>query len=483
MLHAPSAIQASPLPVGYGIHTFRYLLAFDANGGLPTGCDLFSGRDEWSSDWAISATGGWKKGGFLLSRLVAHGSKGISVRGLGGRRAGEMRIGRFLHNPKVTVEEMAATAKARTCGRVAGRHVLAIQDTTALRVDEKGLGLLLHPVIAVDADDGAMLGLIGNTFLNREGGGRGTRKQRGIEEKESKRWLIGAGSTAALLEAGAASVTVVEDREGDIYESFAFKPTGVELLIRAAQDRALADGTMLFAKADGWPEAGRMSVDLPAIPGRKARKARLSLRFGTVEIPKPRRKRGVVLLPKTVTLSFIDVREIDPPEGTEAAHWRLLTTHKVEDFEAAQRIVGFYRKRWTIEQLFRTMKTKGFQIEALRQQEGALKKLVTAILIAAIVTMQLVAERDGAAGRPLEDALDPEDWPVLEQVCKSLEGATQKQKNPHPKGSLAYAAWVFARLGGWTGYYGKPGPIVMLRGFTEFHVIKHGWKLRDVCIS
>ena len=56
-------------------------------------------------------------------------------------------------------------------------------------------------------------------------------------------------------------------------------------------------------------------------------------------------------------------------------------------------------------------------------------------------------------------------------------------KNPHPKGSLAYAAWVFASLGGWTGYYGKPGPIVMLRGFTEFHVIKHGWKLRDVCIS
>ena len=287
-----------------------------------------------------------------------------------------------------------------------------------------------------------------------------------------------------MLEAGAASVTVVEDREGDIYESFAFKPTGVELLIRAARDRALAGKTMLFAKADGWPEAGRMSVDLPAIPRRKARKARLALRFGTVEIPKPpRRKRGVVLLPQTVSLSFIDVREIDPPEGAEAAHWRLLTAHKVEDFEAAQRIVGFYRKRLTIEQLFRTMKTKGFQIEALRQQEGPLQKLVTAILIAAIVTMQLVAERDGAAGRRMEDALDPEDWPVLELVCKSLEGGTQKQKNPHPKGSLAYAAWVFARLGGWTGYYGKPGLIVMLRGGTEFHVIKHGWKLRDVCIS
>ena len=61
-----------------------------------------------------------------------------------------------------------------------------------------------------------------------------------------------------------------------------------------------------------------------------------------------------------------------------------------------------------------------------------------------------------------------------------LEGKTDKQKNPHPKGSLAYAAWVFARLGGWTGYYGKPGPIVMLRGLTQFHAIKHGWSFRNV---
>ncbi|MGO9997691.1 MAG: IS4 family transposase [Acetobacteraceae bacterium] len=422
-----------------------------------------------------------QKGAFLHGRLAAHGGKGISVRQLGGGRAGEMRIWRFLHNPKVTVSEMAATVKERTCTQARGRHILAIQDTTALRVDEKGIGLFLHPVIAVDADDGTMLGLIDNTFLARRGGGRARRKARSIEEKESHRWILGAESASALTEAGAASVTVIEDREGDIYESFALKPAGVEMLVRAAQDRVLAGGTRLFAKADGWAEAGRMSVDLPATPGRKARQAQLSLRFGAVAIPCPvRRKRGEAELPKTVTVHFIDAREIDPPQGAEAAHWRLLTTHEVEDIEAARRIVGFYRKRWTIEQVFRTMKTKGFQIEALRQQEGPLQKLVMAILIAAITTMQLVAERGGAAGRPLGDALDPDDLPALEKVCESLEGKTQRQKNPHPKGSLAYAAWVFARLGGWTGYYGKPGPIVMLRGFTEFQTIKHGWDLRNV---
>ena len=157
-----------------------------------------------------------------------------------------------------------------------------------------------------------------------------------------------------------------------------------------------------------------------------------------------------------------------------------LADPEVAMIEAARRIVGFYRKRWTIEQVFRTMKTKGFQIEALRQQEGPLQKLATAILIAAITTMQLVAERDGAAGRPFGDALDADDLPALERVCQSLEGKTQKQKNPHPLGTLAYAAWVFARLGGWTGYYGKPGPIVILRGLTEFRAIKQGWELRNV---
>ena len=208
-----------------------------------------------------------EKGGISAPRLIAHGGKGVSVKLLGGKRSGEIRVSRFLHNPKVTETEMTATAKARTCGQAAGRHVLAIQDTSSLRVDEKGLGLFLHPVIAVDADDGAMLGLIGNTFLTREGGERGARKQRGIEEKESKRWLVGAGSAAALVLAGAASVTVVEDREGDIYESFALKPSGVELLIRAAQDRALAIRQCFSPRRMAGPKPDAWAWTCPPSPG------------------------------------------------------------------------------------------------------------------------------------------------------------------------------------------------------------------------
>ncbi|HEY3949956.1 IS4 family transposase [Phenylobacterium sp.] len=376
---------------------------------------------------------------------------------------------------------MMSTALARTSAQVAGRLVLAIQDTSALWVDEKGVGLSFHPVIAVDANEGAMLGLVANTFLARSGGERATRKQRAFEDKDSRRWLSGAESASALIEAGAACVTVVEDREGDIYECFAFKLAGVEKLVRAAQDRRLADGGSLFAKADAWAEAGRMSVDLPAAPGRKARKAELSVSFGRVEILRPNNRKAAGALPPTIIVTLVVGGEVDPLEGGEPALRFLLTTHQVGDIADARRIIGFYRLRWTIEQLFRTMKTKGFDVEALRQEpDGPLEKLVTAILIAAVKVMQLVAERDGKARRPLTDVFDPGDQPALERVCQSLQGKTERQKNPHPGGSLAYAAWVFARLGGWTGYYGKPGPVVMLRGLTQFRAIKHGWSLRDV---
>ncbi len=417
----------------------------------------------------------------MHARLVACGGRGASVRKLGGDRAGEMRISRFLHNRRVTAREIVQTAAARSCAQVSGLHVLAIQDTTSVRVDERGYGLSVHPLIAVDAVSGFTLGLVDLIYLDRRKAERAPHKERSFEDKESRRWLDGAQSAARLREAGAACVTVVEDREGDIYECFAFKPAGVEKLVRASQDRLLADGSRLFAAAGAWAEAGRMTIELPAIPGRKARKTVLSLRFGQVAIRRPKNGKRCKTLPKSIVVNLVEAREIDAPKGEEPAHWRLLTTHDVNDVADARRIVGFYRLRWTVEQLFRTTKTKGFDIESLRQQEGGpLEKLVAATIVAAVTVMQLVAERDGKLRRPLSDAFDPDDQPVLERVCSSLEGKTAKQKNPHPKASLAFASWVFARLGGWTGYYGKPGPIVMLRGLTEFHAIKHGWSLRDV---
>jgi hypothetical protein len=154
----------------------------------------------------------------LLARLVCVGQSGISVRRVGGDRAGEIRFTRFLRNQRVRPEEMVATARARAAGSVKGRHILAIQDTTTLRDDGKQRSLNLHPMIAVDAGDGGLLGLVEAVFLSHVGGKKHLCKKRPFAEKESCRWLDATNTAASLVAAGATCVTVIADREGDIYE-------------------------------------------------------------------------------------------------------------------------------------------------------------------------------------------------------------------------------------------------------------------------
>jgi hypothetical protein len=370
----------------------------------------------------------------LLARLVCVGQSGVSVRRVGGDRAGEMRFTRFLRNRRVSPQEIVATARARTARRVRGRHILAIQDTTTLRDDGKQCSLNLHAMIAVDAADGAPLGLVEAVFLDRAGGRKRLCAKRPFAEKESCRWLDATRTAASLVDA--ASVTVVADQEGDIYEEFACRPAETELLIRAHHDRVLEDGGTLYDCMEGVPELGRETIELPANPGRPARSVVLALRARMVTLKRPKRNRAAeaAKLPSTVTLTLVEAREVDPPDGVTPVHWRLLTTHPVTTFAQAREITGFYRQRWTIEQLFRVMKTKGFNIEAVRVAEGGpFENLTTATLVAAIQVLQLVRERDGAARRPIEDALEPEDRPALEAVCQTLEGRTARRRILTPK--------------------------------------------------
>ena len=406
--------------------------------------------------------------------MVAEGPRPLRVRRLGGDRAGEIRLTRLLRHPAVQPELMLSEASALTAERCRGRDVLALQDTTVLRSIGGG-GTYLHCVLALDAESGAILGLIDASFVHRETGRRVQRRSKLIEEKESFRWLEGADQAATMC-ARARSLTVIADREGDIYEAFALRPEGTELLVRAAHDRALEDGERLWTALSAQPAAGWVDIDLPARPGRRARTARLTLRHAWLTLARPRHGQRADL-PAKVTLTAIDVVEEDPPTGQDAVHWRLLTTQTVRDGADALAVIEQYRRRWAIEQLFRTLKTQGFDVEGLRiAEEGARLCLVTAALIAAVIVQQLVHARDGheTGVRPVTDAFAADDQALLEACSAQLEGRTARQKNPHPRGSLGYGAWVCARLGGWTGYYGKPGPIVMLEGWKEFQARKRG---------
>lgn len=421
-----------------------------------------------------------ENGALLLERLLEVGRQGISVCTLGGDRKGEMKLRRFLHNPSVTSDEMIETALAHTGTLVAGRHVLAIQDTTSLRDDGKQSGHYLHPTIAVDADDGTLFGVVAASFLLRTGKQITHCNKRSFADKESARWLEGTREAAKLVAAGARCVTVVADRECDIYDEFALRPADIELLIRCRHNRVLADGTRLYERTEALTELGREIVPVPAAPGRAARDAAVVLYTRQVALRRPKRNRAdeTAKLPPETTLTYLEARETGAPPGTKPLCWCLLTTHLVATLADARRIVDYYRRRWTIEQLFRTMKTQGFDIEAVIMQDvAAFENLAAATLIAAVRVLQMVHARDGTSQRPLADAFDPDDQPILEAVCATLEGKTAKQKNPHPPGSLAYAAWVCGRLGGWTGYYGQPGPIVLFAGLDRFAAMAAGYRI------
>ncbi len=405
------------------------------------------------------------------------------------------RFTRFLRNPSVSADEMALHAAQGTAARVTGRDILVVQDSSELALGAKrarengygpigkggGLGgLLLHAALAIDRGTGALLGLTHADVWNREGGERvSPKRKRLIADKESQRWLDVSARASEMLTA-AKSITVVSDRDSDIYDYFAKCPSNVNLIVRACQNRKIvteSEGTLLFSFIDGLAEMGRFIANIPAAPGRKERVATLAVRFSTVELRRPQHVTRT--LPATIAVAFVDVREVSTPADAEPIHWRLLTTLKATEISEARQIIDCYRMRWNIEEFFRTLKTAGFNIEqADISNPRVMINFVAAATVAAVTIMQLVKARDGTTHQMLTDAFEVDDQLILESISSKLSGATDRQRNPHPPGSLAFGAWVIARLGGWSGYYGKPGPKVMRRGLGDFRRIKFGYTMR-----
>lgn len=426
--------------------------------------------------------------------------KSVCLRRLaGGRRREIVRFGRFLANARVTVARLIEGWGAPTAAAAAGRQVLAIQDTSeigfATRPGQRrglgeigrgvGRGLLLHAMVAVDAETGGCLGLVAGRVWTRAGRRTVPHARRPLDDRESARWLDTAAAAKGVL-AEAVSVTVVADRESDIYAEWARLPgPGFHLLTRAMHDRATAGdarggGGRLSSAA--LAPAGAGEITLAARPGRPARRARLQARFGRVRLARPKAAREPGL-PESVTVSLVEVSEPNPPPGATPILWRLLTTHPVDDAAMAWRVIGWYRARWMIEQLFRILKQQGLRLEdsQLETAEGLIRLTAIAAL-AACVTLQLVQARDGRGAEPAAIAFTPAEIETLKALLPELEGRTAAQKNPHPSGSLAWAAWIIAKLGGWDGYRSSrpPGPVTFGHGLQSFRSIAYGWTLRDV---
>jgi hypothetical protein len=409
-----------------------------------------------------------------------------------------VRFNRFLGNAKVTTAALIEGWSEGTAAAAEGRHILAIQDTSEINFATtarrrrglgeigkgNGRGVLLHPMLAVDAENGSCLGLLSGQVWTRKGRHTVSHDLRDLSDKESQRWIASALAAKPLL-AKAAMVTVLGDRESDIFALYASAAEErFEVIARSMHDRKLADGTGLYAASEGMTVVDQRAIVLPARAQRAERVAVLELRFGAVDLARPQTK-FLRHLPESLPLTLVEVRESDPQAGTEPLHWRLLTTHPVANAEEAWRIVEWYKWRWLIEQFFRILKTQGFQLEDSQiATADRLLKLVAIAAKAAVITLQLLQARDGRSNQPVRLAFDANEVATLAALNQNLEAQSKRLKNPHPPDNLAWAAWIIGRLGGWDGYPSSkpPGPITMKHGLEYFYAVAAGWSLKNVCM-
>ena len=203
----------------------------------------------------------------------------------------------------------------------------------------------------------------------------------------------------------------------------------------------------------------------------------MTVRFTPVSLKRPNRLKDDY--PEQVEVQAV---EVAPPNGQKPVHWRLLTTHRVRTYQQALQIIQWYRWRRHIEQLFAILKQRGLDIEASENESIlAIHKLSLLALSVALQILQLILGRKQPR-TPASLAFDIDQKRCLKQISSTVNGATPKQQNPHPTASLAWAVWIIARLGGWSGYQSQrpPGIVTFRRGLHVFQGMFAGWQLAQL---
>jgi Transposase DNA-binding len=162
---------------------------------------------------------------------------------------------RFFDNDAVAPAQILASHLQATTARLRQVPlVLAVQDTTYLDwsahpattglgplVTAHQQGLLAHTTLAITPER-VPLGLLAQEVWARDAATfaqQRDHKQRPSAEKESQKWLTSLAAVVAVhADCPTTHFVSVGDAEGDVYDLFTVpRPAGVDLLIRAAQNR------------------------------------------------------------------------------------------------------------------------------------------------------------------------------------------------------------------------------------------------------
>ena len=403
---------------------------------------------------------------------------------------------RWLRNAKVNDTSLISALTQHCQQQVEGRDILCIQDTTEYNYQHRregrlpddalgpvgnnhDMGYFAHPTMAIDVDSGHSLGFSAMKVWTRDWdkADKYARKYKTlpVEQKESYRWISSAQQSKQVC-ARARSITFIADREADIFELHDRIPDEkTHVLIRSRGDRMLyGQQECLYAHIAAQPVLSSYEIEVPANnrKGRQKHQARLELKAVKVNIERPKRLSSSPAKPY-VTMYAIEAKEHPDTiqAGQPPVHWVLLTTIAVTTEQQARSVIDKYSLRWQIEQLFRLTKSKGLNLEdsQLETARGLINLGLIALQVA-IRILQLTQSRQQAEAIPATVAFTPKQVLLLKTLLGEYQGKTTKQQNPFKEGSLSWASWIIARIGGWKGYNSQAlaGPLTFFRGYHDF---------------
>jgi hypothetical protein len=386
---------------------------------------------------------------------------------------------RFFANDYVRAESILSSHIQSTTQRMQTVSVvLAVQDTTYLDWTDHpattGLGplaaashqgLLAHTTLAITPER-VPLGLLQQQVWARDPQVRHNQdhKQRTIDDKESQKWLTSLDAViAARAVCPDTQFVSVGDREADVYDLFLLdRPIGVDLLVRAAQDRkADHPERYLWAAMATAPVAATVTVHMGARAGLAARAASLTVRHRQVTL-RPPNSRAKERLPN-VTVWAVWARETNPPAGVAPVEWLLLTTVPITTTDDALERLAWYAARWGIEVWHKVLKS-GCRIEDRQLETAArLKRCLALYSVIAWRILYATMLARAVPDAPCTMLLDDDEWQGL--YCRIHRVARPPAKPP----TLRQAVRWIAQLGGFQGRKGDgaPGVTVLWKGFQH----------------
>ena len=389
---------------------------------------------------------------------------------------------RFFDNPEVDFPKVIQPHVERT--RLACREpgeYLIIEDTSALDFsrhrktrdlgvigDGKGRGFELHTALAVRVEswtleqrpEGQVVGLFDQQCRRPRPAPPGETRGERLGRRRKSSWWAEAFQRAGPPPQGCRWIYIA-DRESDCYEPIQIcQQLGVDFIIRACQDRRLAEGAgKLTAALAGAAVLGQSTVELRSRGGEAARTAIVELRSVQVALDGPWRPGGWQEPLRGVTV--LEVREVHPPEEVrEPLHWILLTSLPCRTLAQARQIVGRYTARWWVEEYHKALKSGAGVQDSQLESGGRLEPLIAVL---AVVAVRLLNTKMLARSRP-EGSEAPESFGP-----EALEILEKKFGKPRKGWSNRQVLIATARLGGFLArkHDGMPGWQTIWRGWQR----------------